>query len=100
MDKLIIVKLENEPYDFLVIAASCENPLTVFGDMFGDIEGVVGEGKARILFDMTLVPEFKGNRYVAYDYEKGKNPTGRFFVVRQISDRIKDVIYECFSEED
>jgi hypothetical protein len=100
MDKLKIVKLENEPYGFLVIAASCENPLTVFGDIFDDIEGVVGEGKARILFDMTLVPGFKGSRYVAYEYEKGRNPTGRFSVVRQISDRIKDIIYECFSEAD
>jgi hypothetical protein len=100
MDKLKIVKLENELYDFLVIADSGENPLAVLGDMFGDIEGVVGEGKARILFDMTLVPGSGRSRYVAYDYEKGKTPTGRFFVVGHISDRIKDIIHACFSEED
>ncbi len=87
-----IFKLNNEPFDFLVIATSCRNPLSY-------IEEIVEEVKidqAKILFDLTLINGTKSNRYVLCDFCKGKNYLQYCSLVKEITDGIKSVSHNYF----
>ena len=46
-----ILKLNNEPYDFLIIATSYENPLSSIKEIGEEIQ----VRKANLLFDLTLI---------------------------------------------
>ena len=69
MEKFQVLKLHDEPYDFLVIATSYENPLSLFDDS----EKQLGVDDAKILFDLTLINGVKKNRYVKCHYKAGMN---------------------------
>lgn len=60
MKKYDIIQLCNEPYDFLIIATTYENPL----NEFEAIRNEIGTKEARILFDLTLINGLKSNRYI------------------------------------
>ena len=50
-DNFEIMKLNNEPYDFLIIATSYENPLSSIKEIGEEIQ----VQKANLLFDLTLI---------------------------------------------
>lgn len=51
-----ILKLNNEPYDFLIIATSYENPLSSIKEIGEEIQ----VRKANLLFDLIKVSQFVG----------------------------------------
>lgn len=59
-----ILKLNKEPFDFLVIATSPENPLSNIEEISREIK----VEQARFLFDLTLINGTKSNRYVSCDF--------------------------------
>lgn len=95
-NKFEILQLNNEPYDFLVIATSCENPLS----SFKEIEDIIQVQKANLLFDLTLINGVSKNRYIKCEYEFGKNQLQSFTIVEHIDDSIKRISYNYFMENE
>ena len=91
-----ILKLNNEPYDFLVIATSYENPLS----SFKEIEDEIKVQKANLLFDSTLINGVSKNRYIKCEYEAGKNQPQSCTIVECIDDTIKKLSYNYFMENE
>lgn len=91
-----ILKLNNEPYDFLVIATSYENPLS----SFKEIEDVIQVHRANLLFDLTLINGVNKNRYIKCEYEAGKNQLQSCVIVESIDDEIKKISYNYFMENE
>lgn len=96
MEKYEILKLNNEPFDFLVIATSCENPLS----HFEDISKEINVGHARILFDLTLINGMKRNRYIACDFRLGESHLQSCSLINEIDDYIKSVSHNYFMENE
>ena len=96
MEKYKILKLNNEPFDFLVIATSYENPLS----HFEDISKEINVDQARILFDLTLINGIKSNRYIACDFQRGKNHLQSCSLIYEIDDYIKSVSHNYFIENE
>ena len=80
-----ILKLNNEPYDFLVIATSYENPLS----SFKEIEDVIQVHRANLLFDLTLINGVNKNRYIKCEYEAGKNQLQSCVMLKALMMRLK-----------
>ena len=91
-----ILKLNNEPYDFLIIATSYENPLSSFKEIGDEIQ----VQKANLLFDLTLINGVNKNRYVRCEYEAGKNQLQSCAIVECIDDTIKKISYNYFMENE
>lgn len=64
-----ILKLSNQPYDFLIIATSYLNSLNDI-DEIGEYLKVP---EANLLFDLTLINGTKWNRYIQCKYKKNCN---------------------------
>ena len=94
MENYRLIKLHNEPYDFLVIATSYENPL----DLIGEIEKAIAVNRAKILFDLTLINGIKSNRYIKCDFEAGKNLNSSFGLVNAVDNNIRNISYNFFAE--
>lgn len=90
MGKYEILKLKNEAFDFLVIATSCENPLSYIND----IKGELNLNQGSILFDLTLINGVKKNRYVACKFSGSKKRTCS--LVAETNDGIKHISHEYF----
>lgn len=58
-----VLKLDNEPFDFLIIATSCENPLNSVKEIGEEIKVT----HAKLLFDLTLINGINTNRYIQCD---------------------------------
>lgn len=91
-----IVKLNNEPYDFLIIATSYENPLSSFEEIGNEIQ----MQKAHLLFDLTLINGVSRNRYIKCEYEAGKSPLQSCAIVECIDDAIKKLSGQFFMENE
>ena len=89
-----ILKLNNEPYDFLIIATSYENPLSSFEEIGKEIK----VDKAKLLFDLTLINGVKKNRYIQCEYEAGKNQLQSCAIIDRIDEEIKKKSQDYFVE--
>lgn len=96
MNKFQILKLHDEPYDFLVIATSYENPLS----SFSEIEKELNVDEARLLFDLTLINGTKKNRYIKCDYQAGTNSHLSCSLVDSIDDYIRSLSHNFFTQND
>ncbi|WP_099468748.1 type II toxin-antitoxin system RnlB family antitoxin [Konateibacter massiliensis] len=91
-----ILKLNNEPYDFLIIATSYENPLS----SIKEIEEEIKIEKANLLFDLTLINGVKKNRYIRCEFEAGRNQLQSCSLVDSIDEAIRKLSYEYFKENE
>lgn len=91
-----ILRLNDEAFDFLVIATSCENPLSYIEDIVKEIS----RNQAKILFDLTLINGTKCNRYISCDFCIDKNYLQSCSLVSEISNYIKDISYNYFVQHE
>lgn len=91
-----ILKLNNEPYDFLIIATSYENPLSSIKKIGEEIQ----VRKANLLFDLTLINGTNKNRYIACEYDADKNQLPPCSIVEGVDDDIKKVSQSYFSKNE
>lgn len=96
MDKYEILKLNNEPFDFLVIAKSYENPLSHIEDISKEIK----VDQARILFDLTLINGMKRNRYIACDFRLGESHLQSCSLINEIDEYLKTLTNKYFMENE
>ena len=92
MKKFKIIKLHDEPYDFLVIATTFENPLS----LISEIEKAIMVKSARILFDLTLINGLKSNRYIECNYLSGSTITTSCNLVHNVSNSIREISRRFF----
>lgn len=91
-----ILKLNNEPYDFLVIAISYENPLSFIEEIGKKLQ----VQKANLLFDLTLINGTNKNRYIKCEYDADTNQLSPCSIVECIDDDIKKVSQSYFSKNE
>ncbi len=91
-----IKKLDNEPYDFLVIATSYENPL----DSMKEIGEEIQVSKAKLLFDLTLINGTDRNRYIKCEYEAKRVGLQVCSVVEAVDAAIKKISQRYFAENE
>lgn len=91
-----LIKLDNEPYDFLVIATSSINPLSCLEDIVDGID----KKTASVLFDLTLINGTNRNRYIRGDYVNGSFVTSSFSIVSSLDERIRSICKSFFAEND
>ncbi len=91
-----ILKLNNEPYDFLIIATSCENPLSSIKEIGEELQ----LHKANLLFDLTLINGVKKNRYIKCEYEANRNQLQSCSVVENVNEAIRKVSQNYFSKNE
>lgn len=91
-----ILKLNNEPYDFLIIAISYENPLSSIKEIGEEIQ----VEKAKLLFDLTLINGIGKNRYIKCEYEADRNQLQPCSIVEGVDDTIKKVSQNYFVENE
>ena len=91
--KFEVIKLDNEPYDFLIIATSVINPLSHLDDVI--IE--TGQKKARFIFDLTLINGTNSNRYIKGECTGGIFVSSSFKCVNKLDNQIKKVCDSFFS---
>lgn len=91
-----ILRLNNEPYDFLIIATSCENPLSFFEEIGDEIQ----VQKANLLFDLTLINGVGRNRYIQCEYEAGKQQLQSCATVECIDEAIQKLSGQFFMENE
>lgn len=96
MNKFQILKLHDEPYDFLVIATSYENPLS----SFSEIEKELNVDEAKLLFDLTLINGVKKNRYIQCNYRAGESLNLSCSLVDSIDEYIKSLSHKFFTQND
>lgn len=91
-----ILKLNNEPYDFLVIATSYENPLS----FIKEIEEEIQVQKANLLFDLTLINGINKNRYIRCVHDTDINQLPSCSIVENVNDSIKKISQGYFAENE
>lgn len=91
-----VLKLNNEPYDFLIIATSYENPLGSFEEIGNEIQ----VQKANLLFDLTLINGMSRNRYIQCKYEARKHQLQSCAIVECIDETIKKLSGQFFMENE
>lgn len=94
--KYEIIKLNNEPYDFLVIATSSISPLSCLGDIVDDMD----KKTVSVLFDMTLINGTNSNRYIKGECVEGSFVTTSFGVVTTLDEKIKNICRTFFAGND
>lgn len=96
MEKYKIIKLENNKYDYLVIATAYENPL----DYMDEIINEINQDKVKIIFDFTLINGLHNNRYIEFDNDQGKSYFDSFRIVKEVSEDISNASRDFFCEND
>lgn len=91
-----VLKLNNGPYDFLIIATSYENPLSCIKEIGEEIQ----VEKANLLFDLTLINGVKRNRYIKCEYEAERSQLQPCSIVESIDDTIKKISQSYFAENE
>lgn len=95
-DNFEILKLNNEPYDFLVIATSYENPLSSIKEIGEKIQ----VQKANLLFDLTLINGVNKNRYIKCEYDADTDRLPACSIVESVDDDIKKVSQSYFTKNE
>jgi hypothetical protein len=91
-----IIKLNNEPYDFLIIATSYENPLSHIKEIGKEIH----VPRAKLLFDLTLINGTNKNRYIKCEYEADRNQLQPCCVVEGVNATIKKISQNFLAENE
>lgn len=91
-----ILKLNNEPYDFLIIATTYENPLSFIREIGEEIR----VQKANLLFDLTLINGISKNRYIKCEYEADTNRLPQCSIVEGVDNDIKKVSQSYFANNE
>ena len=94
MEKYKIIQLNNEPFDFLIIANSFENPLSYMEDIIKRIR----VDYAKILFDLTLINGTSKNRYILCDYSRTRSYLRSCKIVDSIDISISEITSNYFRE--
>lgn len=87
-----LIKLDNEPYDFLVIATSSISPLSCLDEIVAELNNI----DANVLFDLTLINGINSNRYLQGKCLSGKFSLKDFATVQDIDLNIKTISYKFF----
>ncbi|AOZ96233.1 type II toxin-antitoxin system RnlB family antitoxin [Butyrivibrio hungatei] len=87
-----LVKLNNEPYDFLVIAKTSINPL----DQLENIERDFENENAKVIFDLTLINGLNTNRYISGECINGKFVLSSFIAVSIVGNQLKNICDRFF----
>lgn len=87
-----IIKLDNEQYDYLVIATSSINPLSNLSEVVSQI----GTKLSNVLFDLTLINGNNSNRYISGRVKDGEYRVSDFMIVNKIDDSIKRISFNYF----
>lgn len=95
-DNFEILKLDNEPYDFLIIATSYENPLNFIEEIGNKIQ----MKKAKLLFDLTLINGTNKNRYIKCEYEADLNTLPSCTIVENVGDSIKNASLSYYTQNE
>lgn len=87
-----LIKLHNEPYDFLVIATSYENPI----NSIDEIEKEIINRYASVLFDLTLINGVKFNRFIQRKHHDQGDIPSMYSLASEIPESIKRLSSEFF----
>lgn len=87
-----ILKLNNETFDFLIIATSCHNPLNYITEITNELS----KEQSKLLFDLTLINGTNSNRYISCDFYKNKNYWQSCYLVNDINEHIKNLSRDYF----
>ena len=87
-----ILKLNNESFDFLIIATSCNNPLNYIPEITNEI----AKEQSKLLFDLTLINGTNSNRYISCDFNQNKNYWQSCYSVNDINEHIKKLSRDYF----
>lgn len=96
MEQFKIVKLHDEPYDFLIIAASYENPF----DHFSEIKEKISTQTACLLFDLTLINGTSSNRYIKCNFNANLKVQKSCSIVDKVDDHIRMICRDFFVNND
>lgn len=91
-----VIKLNNEPYDFLIIATSYENPLSHLQEIGQEIQ----VKQAKLLFDLTLINGINSNRYIQCDYEADRKQLPFCSAIGNVDETIKSVSKDYFAKNE
>jgi hypothetical protein len=91
MERFEAIKLHNEPYDFLVIATSYENPL----DEIDEIRSKLDKDEADVLVDLMLINGTKQNRFIELRFKKGLNIPD-YSLEDHVTDNIRKISSDFF----
>lgn len=91
-----ILKLNNESYDFLIIATSYKNPISSIKEIGEEIQ----VQKANLLFDLTLINGTNRNRYIKCEYDAATSQLPICSIVEGIDNDIKKISQSFFSENE
>lgn len=89
-----IIQLDNEPYDFLIIAASSISPLNCLDDIIVELD----KKTVNVLFDLTLINGTNSNRYITGKCVEGSFIYSSFNIVNSLDDNIKNICKSFFIE--
>lgn len=93
MKKYNIIKLYNEPYEYLIIATTYESPIIYIEEIKKEITC------KKMLFDLMLINGNKSNRFIGSDMKAcEKFDPSTFFIANDVTDSIKEISYRFFSE--
>ena len=90
-----VIKLENENYDYLVVAN------TIYTDPIQyatEIMDQVPEDKANLLFDFLLRNGTTTNRLISVELSKDESPFNKFKIAEDVSDNILAISSKYFQE--
>lgn len=91
-----VIKLKNEPYDYLIIATSYENPLGYLQEIGQEIQ----VKRANLLFDLTLINGINSNRYIQCEYETDRKELQPCSIAESVDEGIKAVSREYFAKNE
>ena len=96
MEYFKLYKLNNNQYDFLVIATSYVNPLS----LYSEIREQIYMNTARILFDLTLVNGNNKNRYISCGFALSDNQFNSCDIVENVEENIKSITKNFFKNNE
>jgi hypothetical protein len=91
-----ILKLNDELYDFLIIATSYKNPLSSFHEIVKKLK----VKEAKLIFDLTIINGINKNRYIKCKYRAGKNQFQFCEISEDISETIKVISKNYFNKHE
>lgn len=95
-DNFKIIELSNEPYDFLIIATSYDNPLNSIREIGEEIK----VQKANLLFDLTLINGISKNRYIKCEYDADSERLPTCSILESIDNDIKAISRDYFTKNE
>lgn len=100
MNKLYeVIKLENQKYDYLIIANPVNSALQYTTEIMNEINvNNADEFKANVLFDMLLINGTSFNRLISCKITKNRNLFGEFKLAENVSDDILQISRNYFEK--